>query len=1061
MKEPSEGGILGFLKKGKNCKNKLITNVCERAHKRVSVPFSPENDSVQLGQEPTEMSFVGIECFPEDQVVNMLNMDDDFRIEVTGVNGWRNTVSIINLKHSSMVSISTSPGGFSMDFDNELHEILASAILPRNKDVANSVVEVVALFFTHTGKNFIESMTYSAGGCPCDKIYLVRTGWTYDTMDSLTYYAVDDVLKLGNDPSFKEEQEAYVKEKLESAMTGFKVQVGRMLTAFGKKRRIANDGGASGFREEFREGYINSLMESTKNSPGNMYSAAVNTCHDNALMQVAWVLAKLQNSNSFCHNSLSWDAIRLAVTTTELTPVTITSANKQIFRVPSQGFTILIDMFKNCTFDFDSPRGYKISLEGDQSVASDIRARFGNGNWRGLVNLKNIGWHLHFQRIKNPVFDGAYDLAFLINRYSLMSGFGLYRNRIVKMFIDNEMFKQSVESGNSLRMMSMHPGSSISLAWLPSSFIAAADEVNRLSIPKGVHRTRPHEFLEKIAERDLKDTVGGQLQVPRLPKYIRRYAKTPLNLSHYLKDRKPFTAKIIAGMAASCSSGLCSVFDFKSYKVVERLPLERKDMHWISGGKQGQIFLVTIPDPHHQGTTAPPPSKLAALKMFQKAKRPSQIDIAILGGNSIESPEITNEIITTCVCSHLYSTAVCPNFIEVYGGFLDKSVRQPKAKAAPVSQASAGKRRKRTSDEVQSDSRSANGSGRDAGSGSNENGGQDGRDPKPDKADDSDDDDGTEEAESKRNKPVDMSKVKELSANEKDSKYQVNAYMYMELIDATLADARKLIERVQFEMKVLGSKDDEIPTHEDFLNNLLAQTVLALAVLQERYHGMHNDLHKRNIFLKKCDDTLYGGVELQNIKYFTYNVGGRQFRVENYGILSKIGDMGFCSMEVAERDLSGRVSLDPGGKSRAVSIQRHYYQSIENIYTSKINEFLDGIYSRTSNSLLLQWSNSVQIRKRRKYSPGYDIATLFNNLSSDDYTHRNNIVVEFEKREYGKHQETFGNDVRYRDFQIYTRSFIDVPTWYVPIVMYALTHPVDFISSPAFDRFVSNEKAAV
>src|SRR6056297_115019 len=89
---------------------------------------------------------------------------------------------------------------------------------------------------------------------------------------------------------------------------------------------------------------------------------------------------------------------------------------------------------------------------------------------------------------------------------------------------------------------------------------------------------------------------------------------------------------------------------------------------------------------------------------------------------------------------------------------------------------------------------------------------------------------------------------------------------------------------------------------EEYFRNLLAQTTIALYQFQYYLKGMHNDFHPGNIFIKYCDETIYNGQKLKDIKYFEYNIEGVEYRIPNFGFLVKLGDFGHTNIQTNTSD---------------------------------------------------------------------------------------------------------------------------------------------------------------
>ena len=261
-----------------------------------------------------------------------------------------------------------------------------------------------------------------------------------------------------------------------------------------------------------------------------------------------------------------------------------------------------------------------------------------------------------------------------------------------------------------------------------------------------------------------------------------------------------------------------------------------------------------------------------------------------------------------------------------------------------------------------------------------------------------------------------------------------------------------------------------VPTAVDFMENALFQVIAALHTFQTHFRGMHNDLHTSNVFIKLVDDTLYGPQgkkkPLRDYDYFEYSIEGQTFRIPNLGFVVKLGDMGLANIAVpANMDADGistfprilthdeplreivaaDIETSTGQLLNLLGIMPHVYSVLDTLLLRSyrvLGYHLD--FVRYASRVLDSW---VQ-RGSRHFDPGWDLATLMNNLMADPVFFSPPVVSRYRTLNEAKVRATGlipdNVDLRYR----YTFGFgsvKDFPTKYIPRSDMALVTPRDLL----------------
>ena len=170
--------------------------------------------------------------------------------------------------------------------------------------------------------------------------------------------------------------------------------------------------------------------------------------------------------------------------------------------------------------------------------------------------------------------------------------------------------------------------------------------------------------------------------------------------------------------------------------------------------------------------------------------------------------------------------------------------------------------------------------------------------------------------------------------------------LVMEKIHGDMYKADAVFQKIILAHVEHGVPSKACPTLTQLATNVVAQTIFAIDQFQTLLHGMHNDCHLANVFLKICDDTLYNGQKLVDIPYWTYETAHGTYHVPNLGILVKLGDFGLSTC---------RVSMKKGS---AFELASHA------VFTSadRTDSFLTSDTGRALIERADAWSSTIDVR---------------------------------------------------------------------------------------------------
>lgn len=110
----------------------------------------------------------------------------------------------------------------------------------------------------------------------------------------------------------------------------------------------------------------------------------------------------------------------------------------------------------------------------------------------------------------------------------------------------------------------------------------------------------------------------------------------------------------------------------------------------------------------------------------------------------------------------------------------------------------------------------------------------------------------------------------------------------LEYVDTDMEHVNKLIAQVQSYLYSHGVPLLDVPSRRKILNNIVLQLLCVLYVYQRMFRGMHNDLHRGNVFIKLCDGTPFRGTTLKDLRYFEYVVNGELYKIPNLRYFLKV-----------------------------------------------------------------------------------------------------------------------------------------------------------------------------
>lgn len=288
----------------------------------------------------------------------------------------------------------------------------------------------------------------------------------------------------------------------------------------------------------------------------------------------------------------------------------------------------------------------------------------------------------------------------------------------------------------------------------------------------------------------------------------------------------------------------------------------------------------------------------------------------------------------------------------------------------------------------------------------------------------------------------------------------VGAYLVMELIQGDLRKFDNHVANIQRALLNYGTREEDLPSRDEFLLNLTFQMVCGLYTFQKNYRGMHNDFHLGNVFIKYVDDTLYKGKPLSKYEFFDYEIEGVKYRIPNLGLIVKLGDWGHSSMVVK------KVKDTPTYLTSAT--ETLYMKDIlpEVMRADDIMEL--GVFEHLAKSApkLLFWTSNAdknigakyreQIfkRNRRSFDKASDLSMVMRHMMVHSSFYNSQVVKAYIELEKKKHLDTYGNLDQYEELKMNT-IFFTGNKMFNPMFggVNALLTPQEFLKHPIFQKY--------
>jgi hypothetical protein len=328
------------------------------------------------------------------------------------------------------------------------------------------------------------------------------------------------------------------------------------------------------------------------------------------------------------------------------------------------------------------------------------------------------------------------------------------------------------------------------------------------------------------------------------------------------------------------------------------------------------------------------------------------------------------------------------------------------------------------------------------------------------------------------------SKRLQSGAAENESMFQIVSSM--EAIDGDFAAFPDLVVKLQTrlaeelrEKSDLGGStwQDVIPTLDEYVENAIVQTILALAQFQQHVAGNHYDFHPANIFIKLCDDMTFNGKRLSDYDYFEYTIGAQQYRVRNLGFVVKLADMGHATLSLQ------RAAADKSGTSIDVTLPQEEDLNLPRLVVHKSEPVgVEALFAHNTNAMryildraaasvpnfIPAGLNMVDVvnkivgnlwaRHKGAFLPAYDLGHFMNACAMLPFSYRNRVVHAYHTTERMRWIAEYGSIDGMPNY---------APNVYVPLLArYAhpiaekqLTTPREFLEgSRVFDAYRVAEK---
>jgi hypothetical protein len=288
-----------------------------------------------------------------------------------------------------------------------------------------------------------------------------------------------------------------------------------------------------------------------------------------------------------------------------------------------------------------------------------------------------------------------------------------------------------------------------------------------------------------------------------------------------------------------------------------------------------------------------------------------------------------------------------------------------------------------------------------------------------------------------------------------------DVYTVMELVNGDLNGFAKIAAALQSTLFREGVPEEDIPDVDQYFENAMQQTVLALYLFQYYFNGTHADFHPGNVFIKYCDSTLYDGRPLKDYKEFVYVIHGNTYRVPNLGFIVKIGDMGHATLNIGRDQAAGN---DPGiiPELETIMARKTVHKEVVGKWRtwvlSSFTDFVSAVFGQLETSLkalrlpvaLPEWvrvpaildaiSTAQRIRDTGMFYEAFDLATLMNNIAANADFFRHPIVARYSCMERDAQIEKFGEAKYYTRF--FPSTFVALSTSFVSLYLPRSTNNV-------------------
>lgn len=233
-----------------------------------------------------------------------------------------------------------------------------------------------------------------------------------------------------------------------------------------------------------------------------------------------------------------------------------------------------------------------------------------------------------------------------------------------------------------------------------------------------------------------------------------------------------------------------------------------------------------------------------------------------------------------------------------------------------------------------------------------------------------------------------------------------NLFLVMEKMNGDMGDLESMVAKFQL---YYSNKSLPCPSFDEYLNNVVAQVCIALMQFHQYFHGMHNDLHMGNIFLKICDETLYDSKPIKDHTDFVFKNDKLKCKIANIGILAKIGDLGLSFVKVKKGNYDKLEPLKDDDTNQIIFSRYDNSSVVKNSLlslldsTSGLNNdekrLLQGIKEVSSpmkdNSLISGIVGLGASKRSTIFKPTLDFNMFMRNLCINKSTYNSPIVAEY------------------------------------------------------------------